>query len=82
MSYCITLRSTADASITGWYDGSDSRWSTDHTRRRLFDNKHEAKLRCGELRRLCSRNAKLINVERDQVHETALGDLEGVKALH
>ena len=44
MPYCITLRSRTDARITGWYDGSKSRWSTDHTRQKLFANKHEAKL--------------------------------------
>jgi hypothetical protein len=41
MPYCITLRS--DERITGWYDGSNSRWSTDHTRQKLFDKKRDAK---------------------------------------
>jgi hypothetical protein len=42
MPYCITLRSRTDATITGWYDGSDSRWSTDHNRQKVFDKKSDA----------------------------------------
>jgi len=61
--YCITLRSRIDARITGWYDGSESRWSTDHKRQNLFDKKRDAKPVCQELRKLCPRNAKFINVE-------------------
>jgi hypothetical protein len=61
--YCITLRSRTDARITGWYDGSDSRWSTDRKRQKLFDKKADARSICQELRKLCERNAKLINVE-------------------
>jgi hypothetical protein len=78
MSYSITLRSRTDARITGWYDGSGSRWSTDHTRQKLFDSKHEAKLISDELRRLCPRNAEVINVEPARVEEKALVDLETV----
>ena len=63
MPYCITLRSRTNASITAWYDGSRSRWSTDHTRQKLFDKKRGAKPVCHELRRLCPRNAKVINIE-------------------
>ena len=63
MPYSVTLRSRIDATITGWYDGSRSKWSTDHRRRRLFDHKHEAKSTRAELRSLCPRNAKVINVE-------------------
>ena len=37
MPYSITLRSRTDLRVTGWYDGSDSRWSTDHQRQKLFD---------------------------------------------
>jgi hypothetical protein len=37
MPYCITLRSRSDKNVTGWYDGSDCRWSTDHERQKLFD---------------------------------------------
>jgi len=66
MPYSVTLRSRADATITGWYDGSGSKWSTDHRRRRLFGNKHEAKSIREELRRLCPRNAKVINVEQSR----------------
>ena len=69
MTYSITLRSRIDATITGWYDGSRSRWSTDHRRRRLFDNKHEAKSIREELRSLCPRNAKVINIEPEQVDD-------------
>jgi len=61
--YCITLRSRTDARITGWYDGSDSRWSTDHKRQTLFDRKRAAGPVRQELRKLCPRNAKVINVE-------------------
>jgi len=63
MPYRITLRSRTNASITAWYDGSRSRWSTDHTRQKLFDKKRDAKPVCHELRRLCPRNAKVINIE-------------------
>jgi hypothetical protein len=61
--YCITLRSRVDARITGWYDGSDSRWSTDRKRQSLFAMKHDAGPICQELRRLCPRNAEFINIE-------------------
>jgi hypothetical protein len=61
--YCITLRSRIDARITSWYDGSASRWSTDHKRQKLFDKKRDARPICRELRKLCPRNAKFINVE-------------------
>jgi hypothetical protein len=67
MPYSITLRSRIDATITGWYDGS--KWSTDHKRRRLFGNKHEAKSTREELRSLCPRNAKVIDLEREQVDD-------------
>jgi hypothetical protein len=77
MSYSITLRSKTDAGITGWYDGSTSRWSTDHTRQKLFGDKHEAKLIRDELRGLCPRNAEVIN-EPARVGEKALADLETV----
>ena len=79
MPHSITLRSRTDARITGWYDGSSSRWSTDHARQRLFDKKHEAKLIRDELRSLCPRNAKVINVEPEQVDEKTLANLEAVK---
>jgi hypothetical protein len=61
--FCITLRSRIDARITSWYDGSASRWSTDHKRQKLFDKKRDAGPICRELRKLCPRNAKFINVE-------------------
>ena len=66
MAYCITLRSRTDARITGWYDGSDSRWSTDYKRHKLFDKKRDARPVCDELRNRCPRNAKVINVEAEQ----------------
>jgi hypothetical protein len=71
MSYSITLRSRTDAGITGWYDSSTS-WSTDHTRQKLFGDKHEAKLIRNELRSLCPRNAEVVNVEPARVEEKAL----------
>ena len=63
MPYCITLRSRTDRRITGWYDGSDGRWSTDLGRQKIFECKHDAKPVCYELRELCPRNANLINIE-------------------
>jgi len=63
MPYRITLRSRTDKGITGWYDGSDSRWSTDHKRQKLFEKKRHAKPVRQELRQLCPRNADLIKVE-------------------
>ena len=78
MYYSITLRSRTDAKITGWYDGSGSRWSTDRTRQKLFDSNQEAKLIRDELRSLCPRNAEVINVEPARVEEKALADLETV----
>jgi len=61
--YCITLRSRTDAKITGWYDGSESRWSTDYRRQKLFDEKRDARPVCQDLRKLCPRNATVINIE-------------------
>ena len=61
--YCITLRYRIDATITSWYDGSASRWSTDYKRRKLFGKKRDAGTICRELRKLCPRNAEFINVE-------------------
>ena len=63
MPYCITLRSKTDARITGWYDGSGGRWSTDHNRQKVFDKKSDAGPVCHELRSLCPRNAEVINIE-------------------
>ena len=63
MRYCITLRSRTNKKITGWYDGSDSRWSTDHNRQKLFDEKRDAGPVCHELRKLCPRNAEVIDIE-------------------
>lgn len=79
MPHSITLRSKTDATITGWYDGSNTRWSTDHTRQKLFDDKHEAKSIRDELRSLCPRNAEVINIESQQTDEKALADLEGLR---
>jgi hypothetical protein len=63
MPYCITLRSRTDERITGWYVGGSCRWSTDHKRLRRFENKRDAGALCEELRDLCPRNAKVINIE-------------------
>jgi hypothetical protein len=49
--------------ITSWYAGSQSRWSTDHKRQKLFDNKRDARRVCHELRSLCPRNAEVTNIE-------------------
>jgi hypothetical protein len=64
--YCITLRSRTDATITGWYDGSDGRWSTDHKRQKLFEGEHDAGAVCYHLRSLYPRNANVINIEVEQ----------------
>ena len=77
MPYCITLRSRTNAMITGWYSGSDSRWSTDHKRQKLFDNRHDARAVREELRSLCPRNAKVINIEVAQDYSS----LNGVLAI-
>jgi hypothetical protein len=66
MPYCITLRSRIDTRITGWYDGSDNRWSTDQNRQKLFDRKRDAEPVCRELRNLYPRNAEVINIEAEQ----------------
>jgi hypothetical protein len=67
MPYCITLRSRTDTRIiTGWYAGSHCRWSTDHNRRKVFDNKQDARAVCHELRSFCPRNAEVINIEDAQ----------------
>ena len=63
MPYCITLRSRTDARITGWYAGRNCLWSTDHNRQKRFDNPRDASAVCRELRSLCPRNAKVINIE-------------------
>jgi len=61
--YCITLRSRTNERITGWYIGGNCRWSTDHKRQKRFENKRDAGAVCKELRDLCPRNAKVINIE-------------------
>jgi len=61
--YCITLRSRTDARITGWYAGRSCLWSTDHKRQKRFDDPRDASTVCHELRSLCPRNAKVINIE-------------------
>jgi hypothetical protein len=61
--YCITFRSKCDGCITGWYTGSNSRWSTDHTRKKLFDHKEDAEPIAMALRELCPHNADVINIE-------------------
>ena len=68
MPYCITLRSRTDGRITGWYSGRNSLWSTDHKRQKRFDNPRDASAVCGELRSLCPRNAKVINIEVTDRH--------------
>jgi len=63
MPYCITLRSRTDTRITGWYIGSQSVWSTDHKRQKLFDQKRDAQSACYKLHSLCPRNANFIKIE-------------------
>jgi hypothetical protein len=63
MPYCITLRSRIDWRITGWYDGSNSRWSTDLGRQKIFERKHDVASVRHELRQLYPSNASFINIE-------------------
>jgi hypothetical protein len=76
MPYCITLRSRSDATIAGWYDGSAGRWSTDHTRQKVFDTKRAAGSACQDLRSLCPRNAEVINIEKVLKNSAQHGQLE------
>jgi hypothetical protein len=70
MPYCITLRSRTDGRITGWYAGRNSLWSTDDKRQKRFDKPRDASAVCRELRSLCPRNAKVINIEvaQEELH--------------
>jgi hypothetical protein len=63
MPYCITFRSKFDAGPTGWYTGDNCRWSTDHKRKKLFDQREDAEPVVLRLRELCPSNAGIINVE-------------------
>jgi len=58
-------RSSIDTRISGWYDGSDSRWSRSQ-RQKLFDENRDAGPVCDELRNLCPRHAEVINIEAKQ----------------
>ena len=80
MLYCITFRSKFDASITGWYTGNDSRWSTDHTRKKLFDRKEEAEPAAMALRELCPHNEENIYVETQGVGDVMPATSEGLAA--
>ena len=77
MLYCITFRSKLDARITGWYTGSESRWSTDHTRKKLFGHKEEAEPVAMALRELCPHNAENILVETHGVGDAIPATSEG-----
>jgi hypothetical protein len=77
MLYCITFRSKFDARITGWYTGSHSRWSTDDTRKKLFDRKEEAEPVAMALRELCPSNAQKIKVETQGVGDTNSNEESG-----
>ena len=72
MAYCITLQSSAVGRITGWYTGSNGRWSTDRERRKVFGNKHDARAVCHELRSACLRNAKVFKIEIAQDEDHSL----------
>jgi hypothetical protein len=66
MPYCITLRSRTEARVTGWYAGSNCRWSTDRQRQKRFDTRDDASAVCQELRNLHPQNANVINIELAQ----------------
>ena len=74
--YCITLRSRTDARITGWYDGSDSRWSTDHNRHKLFDKKADEMRAAGYKLEMLAINANghyvYVDTRKDTGHHTEL----------
>jgi hypothetical protein len=74
MLYCITFRSKSDARITGWYTGNNCRWSTDHTRKKLFDQKEEAEPVAMALRERCPANAENIKVETQAVADPIPGE--------
>jgi hypothetical protein len=74
MHYCITFRSKSDARITGWYTGNNGRWSTDHIRKKLFDQKEEAEPVAMALRERCPTNAENIKVETQAVADTTPGE--------
>jgi hypothetical protein len=80
MAYCITLQSRTVGRITGWYTGSNGRWSTDHKRRKVFGNKHDARAVCHELRSACLRNAKVFKIEIAQDDDHSV-DLVAADAL-
>ena len=80
MTYCITLQSRAVGRITGWYTGSNGRWSTDHKRRKVFGSKHDARAVCHQLRSVCLRNAKVFKIEIAQDDDHSL-DLVAADAL-
>jgi hypothetical protein len=63
MPYCITFRFRSDAYPTGWYTGTDNRWSTDHRRKKLFGKREDAEPVAVGLRKLCPSNANSVNVE-------------------
>jgi hypothetical protein len=74
MLYCITFRSKSEARITGWYTGNNGRWSTDHTRKKLFDQKEEAEPVAMALRERCPANADNIKVETQAVADPIPGE--------
>jgi hypothetical protein len=74
MAYCITLQSRTVGRVTGWYTGSNSRWSTDHTRRKVFQDKHDARAVCHQLRSVCLRNAKVFKIELAQDDDPSLDE--------
>ena len=69
MIYWITFRSRSDARITGWYTGTNACWSTDHTRRKIFEREEEAEPVATALRARCPSNAEHINVEAASTSE-------------
>jgi hypothetical protein len=60
--YCITLRNKFDTTITGWYDGSASNFSTDQRRAKLFSDRVDADLVAYQLRRMYPRIGQDIEV--------------------
>jgi len=60
MAMLLWTSRTIDSSS---YAGRSCLWSTDHKRQKRFDDPHDASTVCHELRSLCPRNAKVINIE-------------------
>jgi len=60
--YIITLRNKFDTSVVGWFDGSQSHFSTDQRRAKVFLDRDHADLVANQLRRQYPRMAQYVEV--------------------